>query len=125
MTGARTLDLVIADDYADIRLLMTLWSGQHGWVIVGEAADGQSAIDEVTTHRPDIVVLNVLMPVKNGLTAIPEIRRASPDTRIVVFSAYERARERALGLGAHAWVTKTGDWQTLFDAINATGTSDP
>lgn len=118
MSGAAMLDVVIADDYDDIRFLVRRWSVGHHFRVVGEAADGLAAIEAAATYHPDVLVLNVFMPTMDGLTAIAGIRRASPHTRIVMFSAYAAKRNEALRLGAHEWVSKSGDWQELFDAIH-------
>ncbi len=101
--------VVIADDSSDIRLLTSmLLAAEADFEVVAEAVDGVQAIHQVVVHQPDIVLLDLAMPVLDGLAAIPEIRVASPDTLIVVFSGFSAgsASQEALKRGAHAYVEK-------------------
>lgn len=101
--------VVIADDSSDIRLLTSMILGaEDDFQVVAEAADGAEAIAQVRAHHPEMVLLDLAMPVLDGLSAIPEIRSASPDTVIVVFSGFSAgsAAQGALERGAHAYVEK-------------------
>jgi PAS domain S-box-containing protein len=106
-TGA--LRVVLADDAEDIRLLlrMTLTTTQ-GFDVVAEAADGEEAVRMAAEHTPDVMLLDLSMPVMDGLQAIPEVLRVSPDTRIVILSGFDETRMQpvALELGAHAYLQK-------------------
>ncbi len=101
--------VVIADDSSDIRFLTSLLlATEADFEVVAEAADGLEAIHEVSVHQPDMVLLDLAMPVLDGLAAIPQIRDASPNTIIVVFSGFSAgsASQEALARGAHAYVEK-------------------
>ena len=76
--------------------------------VVGEAADGVAGVAGVEQTRPDVVLLDLDMPGGDGLTAIPGMRRAAPDARIVVLSSLAAARmeRRALDAGADAYLEK-------------------
>ena len=75
---------MIADDTDDIRLMLDIALGRRADVeLVGEATDGQQAIDLVAALRPDLLVLDIAMPVLDGLSAAPRIREVSPETRVV------------------------------------------
>jgi YesN/AraC family two-component response regulator len=76
--------------------------------VVGEAADGKQAVELVTLEKPDAVILDLSMPVMDGLEAIPLIKEASPQTKIVVLSGFEadRMAEAALELGAERYLQK-------------------
>ncbi|HEX5268047.1 MAG TPA: response regulator [Acidimicrobiales bacterium] len=90
---------VVIDDSDDIRLLLRMALGADGFEIVGEAVDGRAGIEVVAGHQPDAVILDVMMPVMNGLDALPEIRRVAPGTPVVLYSSVgtdemdERARD--------------------------------
>jgi CheY-like chemotaxis protein len=81
------IDVVVADDEIDIRLLVKLQLRQAGISVVGEAADGFEAVDRCIALRPHVVVLDLVMPRMSGFEAIPLLREKCPDTRIVAYSA--------------------------------------
>jgi len=116
LARAAPIRVVIADDTDDVRsLLRVLLTLDGRFEVVGEARDGREAIVATTTLRPDAVVLDLAMPVMDGLQAIPEIRRIAPDVKVVVlsgFSARTMASEVA-ALGAHAYLEKGGSFKEL------------
>jgi len=103
------LRVVLADDTAEFRLLLRIILEQDGrFEVVAEAADGAEAVRVTTAEQPDALVLDLAMPVMDGLQAIPEVRSASPATAIVVLSGFARGRldRDALARGASAYVEK-------------------
>lgn len=104
--------MLIIDDNADVRgLLRMVLDGEDGIDIVGEAPDGASGILLASDCRADVIVLDVNMPVMDGLTALPSLRRAAPDAAIVVWTASateDDVERKALALGADAFVRKAG-----------------
>ena len=118
--------VVLADDTAEYRLLLRIILEADGrFEVVGEAADGAEAIRVTAAEQPDVLVLDLAMPVLDGLQAIPEIRAGSPDTAIVVLSGFARGRldRLALASGAAAYVEKGEAFavivSTLLDATAA------
>ena len=114
------LRVLLADDSPDIRLLLRFTlSAQPGFDVVGEAANGAAAVELASSLQPDVVVLDLSMPVMDGLEAIPELLRVSPDTRIVVLSGFdeERMKQAALGQGAHDYLEKGEAASALIDAL--------
>lgn len=106
-TGA--LRVLLADDADDIRLLLRLnLKTEVGFDVVGEAADGAQAVALAEQLQPDAVVLDLSMPVMDGLQAIPELLRVCPGVRIVVLSGFDESRmkDTALQRGAHAYLEK-------------------
>lgn len=87
--------------------------------VVGEAADGRSAVPGIAQSRADVVVLDLTMPGGDGLDAIPRIRELAPDVGIVVFSG--RANGAALSQGADRFVRKGEPFEAVRRAIHAAG----
>lgn len=102
------LRVLIADDAPDIRLLLRMYLTDTRLEVVGEATNGAEAVELATAEKPDAVILDLAMPVMDGLQAIPLIKEASPDTKIVVLSGFDadRMAERALKLGADTYLQK-------------------
>ena len=119
---ARTIRVLIADDHADIRRMVRSTLEQHPhFQVCGEACDGGDAIKEAQRLNPDVVVLNVHMPVLNGFEAAREIRTTLPKTAIVILSsdADKRFIEEAKRIGARAFVAKEKVSDDLINAIEA------
>lgn len=100
--------LVVADDTDDVRALLRLILGHHGFEVVAEAANGVEAVALTHQHQPDAVVLDLAMPLMSGIEAIPYIRRHAPLSKVVVFTGFDaRLREdEAFAAGADAYVEK-------------------
>ena len=115
-----TLRVLVADDAAEIRLLLRRSLELDGSVeVVGEASNGAEAVQMVETNRPDVVLLDLAMPVLDGLRAIPQIRQCSPETQIVVLSAFNASQmeERAFEAGATAFVSKASGPDTILATL--------
>lgn len=99
---------MLADDTPDVRALLRLVLGRAGYDIVGEAANGAEAVELAGRHQPDVVIVDLAMPVMDGLEAIPLIRKEAPDAKVVVFSGFtsERIEADALAAGADAFMEK-------------------
>ena len=115
--GARVL---IVDDKSDIRrLLVTRLSLDSDLCVVGEAANGVEAIDRVRELAPEVVVLDLQMPVMSGEEVIPVVRSLEPRARIVVFSAYVGVGTQLEGSGRpDAEVAKGTDLKVLVTEIH-------
>lgn len=101
--------VVLADDTPDVRMLVRTALEMAGdFDVVGEAADGAEAVDVIGRCRPDVAVLDLAMPVMDGLEALPMLRDVSPATRVVVLSGFEPEAIAAdvLELGAARYVQK-------------------
>jgi DNA-binding NarL/FixJ family response regulator len=101
--------VLVVDDAANLRELLTvLLDVEDDFEVVGTAADGAQALDKADALAPDIVLLDLAMPVMDGLQALPGLRERLPRARIVIFSGFEHealARE-ALAAGADAYIEK-------------------
>lgn len=100
---------VIVDDVDDLRFLVRLTLEHSGdFQVVGEAIDGEEAIARVAEARPELVLLDVAMPVKGGLEALPEIKSLVPEAKVVVLSGFQARSlaQRAIDLGATGYIEK-------------------
>jgi len=95
--------VVVADDADGVReLICLLLELEPDFTVVGRAANGVEAIDLVAATGPDLVLLDVAMPVLDGITALPRVRRLVPRARVIVFTGFSAhtLRDEALALGA-------------------------
>ena len=106
---ARRDRVLVVDDAANLRELLTiLLDVEDDFEVVGTAADGAEAIAAAERLQPDIVLLDLAMPVMDGLQALPQLRTHVPEARIVIFSGFEHAAlaAQALEAGADAYIEK-------------------
>lgn len=91
-----------------------------GVVLLGAAVDGAQAVELVEQTRPDVILLDIAMPVMDGLEAAAAIRTGSPGVKIAMFSAYSRGRMEAAAIaaGADAYLQKTSDLDELIDLVH-------
>ena len=111
-----TCRVLLADDVEEIRMLLRLTLELDGrFEVVGEASNGKEAVEIVADERPDVVILDLGMPVMDGFRAIPEIARTSPETKILVLSAFDPSTaDQVLALGADAYMVKG---ETIHDTV--------
>jgi DNA-binding NarL/FixJ family response regulator len=118
--GDTPAGVLVCDDNDAIReLLGTIVNNDPGLRVVGEAADGNEAIVEAIALQPDVILLDLAMPKRSGLEALPELRRVAPDARIVVLSGFTTANvaEEVIALGAASYVEKGADPAAIVAAI--------
>ncbi|MEU2160527.1 response regulator transcription factor [Streptomyces chengbuensis] len=126
MTGS-PIRVVIADDEPLIRagIRMILTSDQE-IEVVAEGANGREAVELARSHRADVVLLDIQMPVMDGLTALPELRRAAPAARVIVLTTFgERDNVlRALEHGGAGFLLKDTAPAELIRAVRAAAAGD-
>lgn len=112
--------ILIADDYAIIRDgLRSLLEAQAGLSVIDAVSDGRQAVDVVRQLKPDIVVMDISMPVLNGIEATREIRKISPGTQVIILSMYN-SREyiyRAFRAGARGYLLKETAGAEIANAV--------
>lgn len=112
--------ILIADDHAMVRRgLRSLLSPYPDLEIVGEAEQGAAALRMAIELKPDIILLDVLMPGPDGIDVAQQIHRETPDARIMILTAYENQEYvmRALRAGAYAYLLKSSADENLVDSI--------
>ncbi len=118
------LHILIADDHPLFRKGMrTLLESLPDFMVVGEAATGQEAVDRATSLQPDVVLMDLQMPDGGGLTATRELRKTSPNIRILVVTLFEDDESifTALRAGARGYILKDVDEEEMVRAIKAVG----
>jgi DNA-binding NarL/FixJ family response regulator len=119
-TRERPVRAVVIDDTRDIRELLSTVLTRRGMDVVGQAGDGQAGVDVVRAERPDVVLLDLAMPVMDGVEALPIIRALVPDARIIVLSAFTGAvREQVLDWGADGYLVKGTSLKEIVDYVEA------
>jgi DNA-binding NarL/FixJ family response regulator len=119
-----SLSVYICDNYGALRDLMRFALEDDPRVqVVGEAEDAITCVRELPEARPDVLVLDLRMPGVTDLEAVPEIRDASPDTRIVVYSQYidDRTEAELREAGVEAWLKKDEDLNELRATVLSVG----
>lgn len=120
--------VLICDDNTAMRALLGLVVGLSPRLhVVGEATDGIEAVAEARRHQPDVILLDLAMPKRNGLEALPELRTVAPDARIIVFSGFATAAvaDQVLALGASSYLEKGATPDAILAAIEKACPAEP
>ena len=119
--------VLLADDAADIRSLVRMSLEIEGFDVVAEAENGAEAVALAEAHDPQVVVLDVAMPVMDGVQALGELRRRCPDVPVVMFSGFEEGElaRHCVASGAAGYVEKGGDIAPLVRMLRQAVLTDP
>jgi DNA-binding NarL/FixJ family response regulator len=115
-----SIRILIADDHAVVRQgLCSLLGQEPGMTVVGEVADGRSAVRLSTELTPDVVIMDITMPDMNGIEATHQIKTTSPGIKVVALSIHSDRRmvARMLAAGASAYLTKDSPFEELTRAL--------
>ena len=121
------LRIAVADDHRILRQgLCRLLDGRHGLTVVGEAEDGRRAVALVRREQPDVLVLDLQMPVSTGLDVLRELAELGDNVKVLILTgSTDRAQmAAAIELGARGIVDKTEAIDCLVDAIHAVAAGD-
>lgn len=116
----KNIRVLIADDHAIVRHgLCALLGTERGIEVVGEAKDGNEAVARTKQLAPDVVIMDIVMPRKDGVEATVEIRAAVPSAKIVVLTSFGTSDKisRAIEVGATGALMKTAEDRELLSAI--------
>ena len=114
------LSVYVCDNYSALRDLIRFSLEDDPRIrVVGEAEDAITCVRELPEVRPDVLVLDLRMPGVTGLEAVPDVRAASPDTKIVVYSQHidERTEAELREAGVDAWLRKEEDLAELLETV--------
>ncbi|WP_066371173.1 response regulator [Herbidospora mongoliensis] len=114
--------VLLADDEMLIRAgVKAILDADPGIDVVAEASNGREAVERTLSHRPDVVLMDIRMPVLDGLAAAAEIRRVAPAAGVVMLTTFgeDEYIARALKVGAGGFLLKSGDPRELLAGIHA------
>jgi DNA-binding NarL/FixJ family response regulator len=114
--------LLIVDDNEAVRFgLQSLLAGEPDISVIGTAVNGRVAVAMALADLPDVVLMDVSMPVLDGVSATREIVRAAPSVKVLMLTSYsdESIVREALAAGAHGYVIKGSPHEELLEAIRA------
>ena len=112
--------ILIADDHEVLRRgIRTMIESEKDWEVCGEAIDGKEVVDKAAALNPDLIILDINMPVLNGVAAVRQILRNRPQTKILVFSVHdsEQTVRETLSAGAHGYLAKAKAGQELVQVV--------
>ncbi len=114
--------ILVADDHQVVRTgLRTLLESKTGWQVCAEAANGREAVEKAGQLKPDVAVLDIGMPLLNGVEATRQIRKLSPQTEILILTMHdsELLIQEVLAAGAHGYILKDDADRNLVAAVDA------
>jgi DNA-binding NarL/FixJ family response regulator len=124
MSRYHPIRVFLCDDVEAFRALMRyVLEEDPDITVVGEAADGQAGVDGVAREKPDVVLLDLSMPVLDGLEAIPRMLDVSPGTKIIGLSGFtaDRMAETMIAEGAVAYLEKGADLDDIAQTVRDLG----
>jgi signal transduction histidine kinase len=114
----RKIRILVVDDEHELRILIRYFLEKSGFEIVGEAGDGQQAVEMALECKPDVVIMDVMMPIMNGIDATRIITQKAPSIRIIIITAKIDVLEISIKAGACAFMTKPFDIVDLLVTID-------
>ena len=120
--GTKLIRILVADDHLVYRIgIRNLLGSEPGFEVIGEASDGLQAIELYGALHPDVLLLDLRMPRKNGIEVVQSIRRDDPGAKIIVVTSYQTEEEifRVLQAGARGYILKDVGRDTLVEAIRS------
>jgi len=116
----KRIRILVADDHALLRRgLITLLEYQKDFSVIGEAANGREALEKAVELKPDVVILDLSMPVMDGVEAAQKLHESCPDTRILILTTFGTSFDvaRAVRSGASGALVKDSDEDELLQAV--------
>jgi len=120
--NSRTITILLADDHTIVRQgLAKLLDGDTNLCVIGEARNGREAVSKAEELKPDVVLMDIAMPVLNGIEATRQIKKASRNTKVIILSmhSHDRFISELFSLGASGYLLKDSTGNDIIRAINA------
>lgn len=114
--------ILVADDHQVVRTgLRALLESKTGWQVCAEASNGREAVEKAGELKPDVAVLDIGMPLLNGVEATRQIRKLSPQTEILILTMHDSDQlvQEVLAAGAHGYILKDDADRNLIAAVDA------
>jgi two-component system response regulator NreC len=118
----KPIKIFLADDHTIVREgLAKLLEGEADLQVVGEAENGREAVERVEALKPDVVLMDIAMPMLNGIEATRQIRKIRPETKVIILSmhSHERYISELFRLGASGYLLKSAAGTDIISAIQA------
>ena len=118
----KNLRILIADDHELVRRgARGVLHSRRGWRVVGEAANGQEALEKAIDLKPDLALVDISMPELDGIEVVRQIRQAVPTAKVLVLTMHESDRmvQRALDAGAQGYILKSDLTECLVKAVKS------
>lgn len=125
--NSRTVTILLADDHTIVRQgLAKLLDGEGELSVIGEAKNGREEITKVEELKPDVVLMDIAMPVLNGIEATRQIRKVSRNTKVIILSmhSHDRFISELFSLGASGYLLKDSTGDDIIKAIGAAVNGD-
>jgi len=125
--SSREITVLLADDHTIVRQgLAKLLDGYRNLCVIGEAKNGREAVSKTEELRPDVVLMDIAMPVLNGIEATRQIRKASRNTKVIILSmhSHDRFISELFSLGASGYLLKDSTGDDIVRAIDAAISGD-
>jgi DNA-binding NarL/FixJ family response regulator len=120
LEGNAVIKVAIADDHAVFRAgVKTSLLSKKDIQLVGEADNGQQLLYLLRNIEPDVILLDIQMPIMDGIATLPEIKRLYPNVRVIMLSMHndQSVISRMMEIGANSYLTKESDSETIYEAI--------
>lgn len=116
----KTIKVAIADDHALFRTgVRTALSVKKDIELIAEADNGMQLLSQLKHIEPDVILLDIQMPVMDGIATLPEIRKIYPAVKVIILSMYNDHSmiSKLMEIGANSYLTKNSDSETIYEAI--------
>jgi NarL family two-component system response regulator LiaR len=117
------ISIIIADDHEMVRMgLVSYLSSEEDIEIIGEASNGQEAVRLVEEHQPDVILMDLIMPIMDGVEATRRIKEIAPDCKVIILTSFMDDQQvfPAIEAGACSYLLKTARAHEIADAVRAT-----
>jgi DNA-binding NarL/FixJ family response regulator len=124
----KPIRILIADDHEAIRRGLRSALSAAGWEVCADVVNGKDAVEKTAELKPDLVILDISMPIMSGLAAARLIRTTDPNAKIIFFTMHEsqQVKDEIARIGAHGHAVKSAPMKQLLETVKSVlGTDKP